>query len=235
MAYVLNDDYKTFVEYALRTKKISHTTIEKYNANSLINQCDPCKIKYVFFDLETSPQFFGQKLVDSSIIEIGAYCDGAEFNQLCNPQHRIINSNIHNITDEMVSSKLCTNMCISMFINWLNGIIQNGIIILIAHNGASFDKHVLINHINKYNMSTLNMNHICVADTRYILAKYYKELQSKSLESIYKHIFNDTYIEKHRAIDDARDLKKICVHTMQKLNICIKTFVKDHVYLLKFA
>lgn len=230
-----NNDYKLFVEYAIKHKMLSHANIEKYNAQQVINDYDKNKLTYVYFDLETTPMFLNQKLTDSSIIEIGALCinNGLEFSQLCNPGHKIINSHIHNITDDMVKYSSTTKECLTNFVHWLNTICNYGLIILIAHNGSVFDKHVLQKHLTMHNIDSNNT--ICIADTRYILGNYYKDLKSKSLENLYKHILNAEYIEKHRAIEDAKDLKQICDVTIEKSNISIYDFIIDKIYLLKYG
>lgn len=233
--FVYNSDYKSLLEYALKEKRLSYATIEKYNAQSLIKEYKSSQIAYVYFDLETSPLYPTQKITDSSIIEIGALCrhNLYEFEMLCNPGHKICNSNIHHISNEMVFDKISTQCCVTRFIGWLDSLVNDGLIVLIAHNGSGFDKHVLGNHLIKYNINCKNS--ICIADTRYILGNYYKELKSKSLESLYKHIFSETYIEKHRALDDVKDLQKLCEHTMLKNGINIEKFIEGNLYLLKIA
>ena len=134
----------------------------------------------------------------------------------------------------LLSNAICYYSNISFFIHvfvYLNSIKESpeDIIVLIGHNAANFDKKVIENHLIKYKFNSEICENVLIADTLYALKKYIK-IKEGNLQAIYKHLFNDSYVEKHRALDDSIDLKKIVDKVVNDNNLSLINFFYRYIY-----
>lgn len=223
-------DHCDFIQYFLKKEKNPELFIEKYKACKVVND-NASKIKFVYFDLETCHET-SQSLKDlktSTIIEIGAlYSNELKFSTLCNPGFHITNSQIHGITSDMVKNEVSTFTALKMFIEWLQ-LFNYDTIVLVAHNGSGFDKQVLKFNVEKFNL-TFPQN-VVLSDSKYPLIKHLG-LKQHSLQFIYRTVFNKDYVEKHRAIEDAKDLQKICNKVMFDKKLTELQFFDSYYYLI---
>ena len=85
----------------------------------------------------------------------------------------------------------------------------------IAHNGTSFDSKIL-----KGNFTNLNIDcSIDFADSLHFFRHHIKGQPSYSQPILYKSLFNDKYMA-HHALEDAKALHKMLVHTVGDKDIC---------------
>ena len=184
-----------------------------------------------YFDLETCNINPKGDFRDGTIIEIGSICDGETFSELCNPGFPINNSDIHGITTEDVKFKDITKIVLKKYFEWLEGLKKSpdDLIVLIAHNGANFDRKVLLNHIRV--MKLQKPNGVYIADSLYAI-KGALGLKKGGLEHAYQHLFGEEYIEKHRALEDTKDLKSIIDNIIEKQNKTEFDFFENYLYKL---
>lgn len=216
-----------FKEYTLRKEKDPNGFEEKVRAGFV---CETKNVRIIFFDLESSgPQERNYPIATmDSIIEIGAVCEHSSFSKLCNPGHPIFTTAINGITDEDVKDMPRTRNVLKEFFEWAQPGEGYDVSLLIAHNAAQFDLKVLRSHIVRY-FPDMNGDNIYVADSLHPLKKL-SGASSGKLEEIYRHIFEQDYIEKHRAMEDANDLKRITEHTCKENDISCEHMMSTHVY-----
>lgn len=221
-----------FKNYVLAKEKNPDLYLEKVMASYLCHKSE--NVIWVYFDLETANEDpLDPNIRNGSIIEIGAISGEHEFSELCNPGHAITNSHIHNIKDSDVADKNGTQNVLCQFLDWVQRLKQspNDIVVLIAHNAANFDKKVLVNHIQKYDIQK-DLDGIVVADSLYPIKSMTTSKQAK-LETVYKELFNNDYVEKHRALDDSKDLKRIMEHLSIVHEKTLLEILNPYMYLLK--
>ena len=221
----------TFLEYfkdkVLQKEKNPELFLEKIKASY---ECFlASKIHWCYFDLETCNPNPRGDFRDGTIIEIGAISDDKTFSELCNPGHIINNSKIHGITTEDVKYKGSTKNIINKFFTWVKDLKENEeeVVILIAHNGANFDRKVLQRHIDK--MELVFPKRVYLADSLHIV-KTLLEIKKGGLEDAFRKVFGDDYVEKHRALDDSKDLKKLIDHLTEKYNKTLFDLFDNYLY-----
>ena len=182
-----------------------------------------------FFDLETCHINPKGDIRDGTIIEIGAICDYKVFSKLCNPGHKINNTSIHGISNDDVKYMGTTKMVLKEFFTWIENLKDNEdeVVVLIAHNGANFDRKVLNRHISNMNLEL--PSGVYIADSLYIV-KSLLDIKKGGLEIAYKKVFGDQYIEKHRAYEDSNDLKKLIQYLSEKHNRSLLDLFKNYIY-----
>lgn len=227
--------YKSYVDFLLKNEKNPNLQYEKFDAMYKV-QKSINNVHWVYFDIETTNDVNDHNIRNGKIIELGAcYSEDNTFSELCNPGIKITNTHIHKIDDSMISNKNNTEKTLYNFFVYLNNLRKepNDIIILIGHNSANFDKKVLENHLNNYKFNNQIYENIFIADTLHALKKYVK-IKESNLQSVYKHLFNEEYKEKHRALDDSIDLKKIVDKILEINNIDLYTLLCNYMYQINF-
>jgi DNA polymerase III epsilon subunit-like protein len=223
----MNMDYlEYFKEYTLRKEKDPKAFEEKVYAGYT---CESKNVRLIYFDLETSSPCERNYPIASvdSIIEIGAVSEQGTFSKLCNPGHPIFTTAVNGITDDDVKGAPHTRTVLKAFFEWA----QPGeydATLLIAHNAASFDLKVLRSHIARY-FPDMKCDNMYVADSLHPLRKQ-SDASSAKLEEIYRHVFEQDYVEKHRALEDAKDLKRITEHVCKEKNISCAHMMSGNAY-----
>jgi DNA polymerase III alpha subunit (gram-positive type) len=219
-----------FREYTMRNQLNPELFDDKVNASFLCESTELARIRIVFFDIETSPAMETKRPDGNtdSIIEIAAVSDGyGTFSSLCNPGHSIFTTHCNGITDDDVKDKPLTNVVVRDFFDWiLPNRETHDISLLIAHNAANFDLKLLRTHFSRLNLESAC---VIVADSLHPAYRLSGAPAAK-LESIYKHLFNNEYIEKHRALDDAKDLERIIAHLATCADKSIVDILANHMY-----
>lgn len=177
------------------------------------------KTRIIFFDLETSSPCERSYPIPSadSIIEIGAVSGDETFSKLCDPGHPVFTTSINGITTEDVAGKPSTRTVLKEFLEWAAPGYAYDVSLLIAHNAAQFDLKVLRSHIARL-LPGFPCDTIYVADSLHPLRKR-ADASSGKLEDIYRHLFQEDYVEKHRALEDAIDLQRITWHIVQEAGL----------------
>ena len=224
------DYLEYFKEYTLRKEKDPKGFEEKVKAGYT---CETKNVRLIFFDLETSSPCERNYPIASvdSIIEIGAGCEQSSFSRLCNPGHPIFTTAVNGITDDDVKGALHTKYVLKEFFEWvqlLNLSKEYDATLLIAHNAANFDLKVLRSHIARY-FPDMKCDNIYVADSLHPLRKQ-SNASSAKLEEIYRHVFEQDYVEKHRALEDAKDLKRIAEHICKEKDISCAHLMSGNAY-----
>ena len=184
--------------------------------------------EFIAIDLETS----GLNSKEDKIIEISAYKFSKgkpieSFTRLINPQIKLSNTvtQITGITDKILSNQPGFEDIKDDFIAFIENFP------IVGHN-IMFDLSFLKNNLNNYD-KVFNDRMIC--DTFYLSKIFYYYLNSFSLSSLCQ-ILNIPIMDAHRAEEDAKNsgllfveilkekILKIDVHTMQKLENCIKNY-----------
>ena len=225
---MLNMDYlEYFKEYTLRKEKDPKGFEEKVKAGYV---CETKNIRLIYFDLETSSPIernYPIATVDS-IIEIGAVSEEGSFSKLCNPNHPIFTTAVNGITDDDVKDAQHTRNVLKNFLEWAQPGEGYDVSLLIAHNAAQFDLKVLRSHIAQY-FPGMKCDNIYVADSLHPLRKN-SDASSAKLEEIYRHVFEQDYVEKHRALEDANDLKRITEHVCKEKDISCAHLMSGNAY-----
>ena len=207
-----------FKDYTLRNTKNATEYEEKVRAEYA---CETKNVRIIFFDLETSSPCERSYPIASadSIIEIGAVCaEAGTFSRLCNPGHPIFTTAVNGISTEDVKDCPHTNVVLGEFLDWAAPNANHEATLLVAHNAAQFDLKVLRAHIARYFPG--NYDNIYVGDSLQFL-KCHSGAEKGNLQSVYRHIFQEDYVEKHRAEEDAKDLEHIMNHLAQKKELSI--------------
>lgn len=224
----MNMDYlEYFKEYTLRKEKDPKGFEEKVRAGFV---CETKNVRIIFFDLETSSpceRSYPIATVDN-IIEIGAVSDEGTFSKLCNPGHPIFTTAVNGISDDDVKDAPHTRTVLKHFIEWAQPSEGYDATLLIAHNAANFDLKVIRSHIARY-FPDMKCENIFVADSLHPIKKR-SGASSAKLEEIYRHIFEQDYIEKHRALEDAKDLKRITEHICKENDISCVCMMSGNAY-----
>jgi len=226
--------YQNFIN-SLLTDKNRDLQKEKFDALYRVNYAfQNHNVHWVYFDIETTSR--DNNLRNGVVIEIAAYCDEHnQFKEIANPGFPITNSYIHGITDDMVRYANSTQVVLNNFFIFINNIKKtpDDIVILIGHNAASFDKKIIENHLNDFKFNREFYYNIFIADTLHSFKRFIS-LKSYSLENIYKEIFDESYIESHRALDDCKDLKRIVDYFTNKHQLSIFDILEKYIYQLNF-
>ena len=221
------DFLEFFKNYCLSKEKNPELFLEKIKA--LYTCTMSPKVHWCFFDLETCHINPKGDIRDGTIIEIGAICDDKVFSKLCNPGHRINNTSIHGISDDDVKYKGMTKLVLKEFFEWLQSFRKDEqeVVVLVAHNGATFDRKVLLRHIT--NMNLEKPKGVYIADSLYVV-KSLLEIKKGGLEVAYRKVFGDEYIEKHRAYEDSNDLKRLMEYISEKHSKTYLELFKHYLY-----
>ena len=212
------DFLEYFKDYTLRNTKNGTEYEEKVRAEYA---CETKNVRIIFFDLETSSPCERSYPIASadSIIEIGAVCaEAGTFSRLCNPGHPIFTTVVNGISTEDVKDCPHTQTILKAFLNWAAPNANHEATLLVAHNATQFDLKVLRAHIARYFPG--NYDNIYVGDSLQFL-KCHSGAEKGNLQSVYRHIFQEDYVEKHRAEEDAKDLEHIMNHLAQKKELSI--------------
>lgn len=156
--------------------------------------------KAIYYDTETT----GLKPDKDRIVEIAAYdpIEDRSFVTLVNPMMPIPeeSTRVTGITDEMVKEAPTFAQAGQDFIDFCKGDV-----ILIAHNGDSFDKLFLINECKRENLTYPNFPHI---DSLKWARKYRPDLPKHPLQYL-REVYQIEANNAHRALDDVIILHKI--------------------------
>lgn len=226
---VSSDFLEYFKDFTLRKEKYPQLFEEKVQAAF---ECETKKTRIIYFDLETSPPYqttHPNPKVDS-IIEIGAV-EGSEdgsFSKLCNPGHPVFTTAINEITSNDIRNAPQTKCVLKEFLEWSRPGNDYDVTLLIAHNG-SYDLRVLRSHIIKY-FPNMDLHDIYVADSLHPLKKHSGSSSGK-LDDIYRLIFEEPdYVEKHRALQDSIDLKRIVEHICTTKRVSCPHIMSGYTY-----
>ncbi len=174
--------------------------------------------KAIYYDTETT----GVKPEKDRIIEIAAYdpLEDRSFVSLVNPKMPIPaeSTAITGITDAMVQDAPGFDQVGKDFIEFCKGDV-----ILIAHNGDSFDKQFLINECKRESLEYPNFPHI---DTLKWARKYRPDLPKHPLQYL-REVYGIEQNQAHRALDDVIVLYKIFSRMIGDLDL-------EDVYLLLY-
>ena len=195
------NDSQEFVNWLLKCGKIKEIDLDKFRAGQLVGFGN---FEFVYFDLETTQYIPGQVGRSEKIIEIGAVYRDQKFSTLVNPEIPIENTIIHKINNDHVLNAPNIVHALNAFIAWLP---QDKTVILIAHNGAAFDRKILQRDLINLNIQV--HTNILLADSLYPISKIV-DAKDRKLESLYRKLFGNEYIERHRAFEDSIDLRRIC-------------------------
>lgn len=164
----------------------------------------------IYYDTETT----GTRPEDDRIIEIAAYDSGGkrEFSMLVNPGIPIPKeaTNIHGITDEMVSDAPTFKEVGEAFTEFCG---EDAV--LIAHNNDNFDRHFLTHESNRHSFSFPEWE---MVDTLKWARKYRPDLPRHSLQFL-RQIYGITENRAHRALDDVMVLYQIFSQMIDDLDI----------------
>ena len=174
--------------------------------------------KAIYYDTETT----GIKPEKDRIIEIAAYdpTEDRSFVTLVNPGMPIPaeSTAITGITDAMVENGPTFQKAGQDFIDFCKGDV-----ILIAHNGDSFDKQFLINECKREGLEYPNFPHI---DSLKWARKYRPDLPKHPLQYL-RQVYEIEQNQAHRALDDVLVLYKI-------FSLMIGDLSLEDVYLLLY-
>lgn len=227
--------YQNFINTLLKSDKNRDLQKEKFDALYRVNYAfQNYNVHWVYFDIETTSR--DNNLRNGVIIEIAAYYDERnQFQEIANPGFHITNSYIHGITDDKVKNANSTQVVLNNFFIFINNIKKTpeDIVILVGHNAASFDKKIIENHLNDFKFNYEFYYNIFIADTLHSFKKFIT-LKSYSLENIYRNVFDESYIESHRALDDCKDLKRIVDYFTNKHHVSIYDILEKYIYQLNF-
>ena len=190
--------------------------------------------KYVFADIETN----GLSMTNLKLLQIAAITeDDEQFNIFINPKTEL--------------SLSCTNLCglyyfqgqlyrngklipssgvytaVNRFRNWLEGLGKE--IILVFHNGFSFDCYVLAKQFQGLKIKVpVNVKKVC--DTLPAFRKHLKgpEIANHKLSTLATH-FDIECPRAHDALEDSIVLKAICERAVLSLNLDLETLLSAHV------
>lgn len=221
-----------FKDYILSKEKNPDLVMEKITASFMCTNAP--NVIWTYFDLETCNRDPADiNIRNGTIIEIGAVCGEKEFSVLCNPGHPITNSHIHHIEDSDVAGKENTEKVLRDFLRWVQGLKKtpDDVVVLIAHNAANFDRKVLVNHIRTFDLED-DLDGLVIADSLYPIKAISPSKQGK-LEVVYKELFSQSYVEKHRALDDSKDLQRIVEYICRKKKQSMYDILSNYMYLLE--
>ena len=160
-------------------------------------------MKLIFLDIETTNEHLDFNIDESELIEVWAYNpeNNKSFSEFCNIPHQLseFTKRLTHISDNDL--KWAKNP--QDVLNWLKKFIWDiNDCILVWHNIEWFDLPVL----SKYDSDFKNIKYL---DTLQLFQLLYPWLEQYNVEYLYRYFFSDDYIEKHRALDDAKDEFKL--------------------------
>lgn len=215
------NDSQEFVKWLLKCGKIKEIDLDKFRAGKLVALGN---FEFVYFDLETTQYIPGQAGRSEKIIEIGAVHRDQNFSTLVNPGIPIENTIIHKIDNiDVINAPNIVN-ALNAFISWLP---QDKTVILIAHNGAAFDRKILQRDLVDFNIQV--KTNILLADSLYPISKIV-DAKDRKLQSLYQNLFGNEYIERHRAFEDSIDLRRICEWAEKISNKNLIDIFENYIY-----
>ncbi len=156
--------------------------------------------KIVYYDLETT----GLRHQEDRIVEIAAYSpmDDQTFVSFVNPERAIPEeaSRVHGITDDMVASAPTFSKAGEAFCEFC----KSGSV-LVAHNGASFDKPFLEAELERNRLAIPEWRHV---DSLKWARKYRSDLPKHTLQYL-REVYGIAANQAHRALDDVMVLYQI--------------------------
>lgn len=164
----------------------------------------------IYYDTETT----GVKAERDRVIEIAAFdpLHNRTFEELINPGIPIPAeaTAIHNISDEMVSTKPGFSEVGRRFIDFCDGDV-----VLIAHNNDNFDLHFLRHEFQRGNLVMPDWTFL---DTLKWARKYRPDLPRHSLQFL-REIYGVPANNAHRALDDVVVLHRVFSYLLDDLSI----------------
>ncbi|HEX9746267.1 MAG TPA: exonuclease domain-containing protein [bacterium] len=164
---------------------------------------------FVVFDTETTGLYAGY----DQLVEIAAcrICDGTvidDFETLVNPERDIPQeiSDIHGITEEMVSGAPACSEAVTKFLDYVNGDE------LVAHN-APFDENFISFNCHKYKIEPPVNN---IYDTLILTRRLFPELKSHGLAAL-TNIFDISHEVKHRGMPDVMGTRGVFLECISRL------------------
>ncbi len=173
----------------------------------------------IYYDTETT----GTRPEDDRIIEIAAYDSDRKqkFSMLVNPGIPIPKeaTNIHGITDEMVSAAPTFKEVGAAFVEFCG---EDGV--LIAHNNDNFDRHFLTHESSRHGITFPKWE---MVDTLKWARKYRPDLPRHSLQFL-RQIYGIAENQAHRALEDVVVLHQIFSQMIDDLDIAtVLELMKD--------
>jgi DNA polymerase III subunit epsilon len=166
--------------------------------------------RFIFYDTETT----GIRAEKDRIVEIAAYdpAQKREFVMLVNPGIPIPKeaSDIHGITDEMVSQAPSFAEAGNAFINFCEGEA-----VLVAHNNDNFDRHFLTHESKRHQ---LELPSFTMVDSLKWARKYRPDLPRHSLQFL-RQIYGFEENTAHRALDDVIILYRVFSAMIDDLSV----------------
>jgi len=164
----------------------------------------------IYYDTETT----GVRAEKDRIVEIAAFDPVVDrtFCELVNPGIAIPKeaSNIHKITDEMVSTAPNFSVVGKAFVEFCG----EGAV-LIAHNNDGFDRHFLRNEFERYDLELPDWDYV---DTLKWSRKYRSDLPRHSLQHL-REVYGIPANQAHRALDDVVVLHAVFTQMIDDLSI----------------
>lgn len=166
--------------------------------------------KPIFYDTETT----GVNASNDRIIEIAAYdpVEDRTFSSFVNPGMPIPeeSSRITGITDSMVEDAKSFAQIGKEFFDFCGNDI-----VLVAHNGDSFDRHFLKNESERHEIDFPDFKHF---DTLKWSRRYRTDLPRHSLQYL-REVFQIAENNAHRALDDVMVLYRVYKYLVGDLSI----------------
>jgi len=173
----------------------------------------------VYFDLETT----GLNVNVDRIIQIGSASeDGKEFCTLVDTPRPISpkSEEITGITMELLKGQPTIREALLMWFEWLRNLGQEQIV-LVAHNGKSFDFPLLQNEMKRTYLTLPSFARFHFVDSLpWARIHFMNECKSFSLANLFKYVCPDSQFQAHNALQDCLALRKVVEHKLQS-----KTFL----------
>ncbi len=172
----------------------------------------------IFWDLETTEINVQRANILQIVAEIPS--TGASFSSFVKATERSTAKalQVHKITTEQVSTWPNWATVGEQFINWITQ--QGTTIILIAHNGTSFDQHVLKNECQRHGLLLPDWTFI---DSRDVIKQMHPGLLNKGggkLQVLYEELIDQTSSNSfHNAMFDTRALIQVMEKIREKKQI----------------
>lgn len=186
-------------------------------SNYLTMNNDPKKIKFVFFDLETTGCKGSGSIFNEfhRIVQISAVTSSEQFDAIVNPEVHIPQAStaIHHVSNEMAQQGTTFKKVFPNFRAFVKkGAKRNTQIVLVAHNAIGFDKIVLEKECLRCGLK-MPANWVFY-DTLLTYRTQFPELVSKRLGDIYQNRFNEPIQNAHNALSDTLALQRLFEHDL---------------------
>lgn len=173
----------------------------------------------VFFDIESTIDAFKQTLEVAAVSEPS----GNVFQTMVavdSYQHAgyRLGTRIHGITPDMIRKAPSFPVAIDWFITFLEAEARNGGLTLVAHNGRVFDMRVLTKQCGRHGINLherlqrAGVTHFLDTHPLFQKLKQKGVVPTGRLIDLYVHYTGRQLDGAHRALADARALRKVCEH-----------------------